>query len=194
MYPLTTIIIRASVLTLTVIRPPCLQVWNLETNKTYMFRVRAENRYGKSEPCATKEVQITDPFGLPGPPEKPEITEYCKTSMTLKWEPPRDSGGSMIIGYWLEKREKGSDYWARVNKMPITKRGVKGWEYQVSSDLLICNQKHACLSGMLTRLCLTGDSFDRRNRVRVQGCCLQFSRNRTVQLSFRFGLCCRPTQ
>lgn len=38
----------------------------------------------------------------------------------------------MIIGYWLEKREKGTDYWARVNKMPVTKRGIKGWEYQVS--------------------------------------------------------------
>lgn len=38
----------------------------------------------------------------------------------------------MIIGYWLEKREKGTEYWARVNKMPVTKRGVKGWEYQVS--------------------------------------------------------------
>lgn len=107
-------------------------MWNLETNETYKFRVRAENRYGKSDPCETEEVQITDPFGLPGPPEKPKITDYCKTSMTLTWEPPRDNGGSMIIGYWLEKREKGTDYWARVNKMPITKRGIKGWEYQVS--------------------------------------------------------------
>lgn len=111
-------------------------MWNLETNETYKFRVRAENRYGKSDPCATEEVQITDPFGLPGPPEKPKITDYCKTSMTLTWEPPRDNGGSMIVGYWLEKREKGTDYWARVNKMPVTKRGIKGWEYQVSFQSL----------------------------------------------------------
>lgn len=107
-------------------------MWNLETNKTYLFRVRAENRYGKSDPCTTEEVQITDPFGLPGPPEKPAIALYSKTSMTLTWEPPRDNGGSMIIGYWLEKRVKGTNYWARVNKMPITKRGIKGWEHQVS--------------------------------------------------------------
>lgn len=109
-------------------------MWNLETNKTYLFRVRAENRYGKSDPCATEAVQITDPFGLPGPPEKPTIAQYSKTSMTLTWEPPRDNGGSKIIGYWLEKREKGTDYWARVNKMPVTKRGMKGWEYQVCSS------------------------------------------------------------
>lgn len=115
-------------------------MWNLETNKTYLFRVRAENRYGKSDPCATEEVQIIDPFGLPGPPEKPKISEYSKTSMTLTWEPPRDNGGSMIIGYWLEKREKGTDYWARVNKMPVTKRGIKGWEYQVRSSGPVLNK------------------------------------------------------
>lgn len=112
-------------------------MWNLETNETYKFRVRAENRYGKSDPCETEEIQITDPFGLPGPPEKPKITDFCKTSMTLTWEPPRDNGGSMIIGYWLEKREKGTEYWARVNKMPVTKRGIKGWEYQVSLSLCL---------------------------------------------------------
>ncbi|CAG5962790.1 unnamed protein product, partial [Menidia menidia] len=108
------------------------RMWNLDTNKTYLFQVRAENRYGKSDPCTTEDVKITDPFSLPGPPEKPAISEYSKTSMTLTWEPPRDTGGSMIIGYWLEKRERGSDYWAKVNKTPVTKRGVKGWEYQVS--------------------------------------------------------------
>ncbi|KAF3843790.1 hypothetical protein F7725_002639 [Dissostichus mawsoni] len=106
-------------------------VWNLETNKSYLFRVKAQNRYGISDPCTTEEVMINDPFGLPGPPEKPTIAEYSKTTMTLSWEPPRDTGGSMIVGYWLEKREKGSEYWAKVNKMPVTKRGMKGWEYQV---------------------------------------------------------------
>ena len=111
---------------------PLLQVWELETNKTYIFRVKAENRYGKSDPCTTEEVKIIDPFGLPGPPEKPTITEYSKTSMTLTWEPPRDNGGSNIIGYWLEKSDRATGYWAKVNKMPVTKRGVKGWEYQVS--------------------------------------------------------------
>lgn len=49
----------------------------------------------------------------------------------------------MIVGYWLEKREKGTDYWAKCNKMPINKRGTKGWEYQVSFFFFLnnwCNQ------------------------------------------------------
>lgn len=106
-------------------------MWNLENNKTYQFQIRAQNRYGISDPCMTENVKIIDPLGLPGPPEKPKITEYTRATMTVTWEPPRDSGGSRIIGYWLEKREKGTDYWAKSNKAPITKRGMKGWEYQV---------------------------------------------------------------
>ena len=109
-----------------------IQVWNLITGNTYQFRVRAENRYGKSDACESEEVLIKDPFGLPGPPEKPTIAEYSKTSMVVTWEPPLDNGGSLISGYWLEKREKGSSYWARVNKSPVTKRGLKGWEFQVT--------------------------------------------------------------
>jgi len=109
-----------------------LQVWNLQTGGNYKFRVKAENKYGISEACETEEVQIKDPFALPGPPEKVTITEHSKTHMVLTWEPPIDSGGSMITGYWLEKREKGTSYWSRVNKTLVSKRGMKGWEYQVT--------------------------------------------------------------
>lgn len=98
----------------------------------------------------TTEVKIIDPLGLPGPPEKPTITEYTKATMTLTWEPPTETGGSRIIGYWLEKREKGTTYWAKVNKTLITKRGMKGWEFQVSfQDVFfsdsVFNESRICL-------------------------------------------------
>lgn len=97
-----------------------------------MFRVKAENKYGISDGCETEEVQIKDPFALPGPPEKVAIAEHSKTHMLVTWEPPMDCGGSMITGYWLEKREKGTTYWAKVNKTLVSKRGLKGWEFQVT--------------------------------------------------------------
>lgn len=100
----------------------------METNATYQFRVRAENKYGISEACESEETMIKDPHGLPGPPQHVKIVEQSKTHMLVTWDPPMDSGGTMITGYWLEKREKGSAYWSRVNKAPITKRGTKGWE------------------------------------------------------------------
>lgn len=108
------------------------QVWELETNGTYKFRVRAENKYGISEACESQEVVIKDPLGLPGPPLNVKIAEHSKVHMLVTWDPPMDSGGSLITGYWLEKREKGSSYWSRVNKIPISKRGTKGWEFHVT--------------------------------------------------------------
>lgn len=104
----------------------------MKTNGTYQFRVKAENKFGISEACEAQEVMIKDPFGLPGPPLKVKIAEHSKVAMLVTWEPPMDSGGSTIIGYWLEKREKGASYWSRVNKSPITKRGSKGWEFQAT--------------------------------------------------------------
>lgn len=43
-----------------------------------------------------------------------------------------DSGGSTIIGYWLEKRQKGTTYWAKANKTLVSKRGMKTWEFPVT--------------------------------------------------------------
>ncbi|KAJ8416941.1 hypothetical protein AAFF_G00328190 [Aldrovandia affinis] len=60
--------------------------------------------------------------------EKPVIAKHTKESMLVNWEPPLNDGGSTITGYWLEKSEKGSAYWARVNRAAITKRGLKSWE------------------------------------------------------------------
>lgn len=97
-----------------------------------MFRVKAENKYGISNGCETEEVQIKDPLALPGPPEKVTIAEHSKTNILVTWEPPMDSGGSTIVGYWLEKREKGTTHWAKANKTLVSKRGMKTWEFQVT--------------------------------------------------------------
>ncbi|KAG2470302.1 TITIN protein, partial [Polypterus senegalus] len=108
-----------------------LGVWKLNTGGEYQFRVRAENKYGISDDCCSGKVVIKDPFGLPGPPSKPIVTEHTNTSMLVTWEPPLDNGGATITGYWLEKREVGGVYWARVNRGPVTKPAVKGLEYNV---------------------------------------------------------------
>lgn len=109
-----------------------LQVWDLETGGHYKFRVKAQNKYGISDACETEEVQIRDPFALPGPPQNVKIAEHSKTHMLVTWDPPLDSGGSSIIGYWLEKREKGTSYWSKVNKSLVSKRGMRGWEFHVT--------------------------------------------------------------
>lgn len=107
------------------------KVWDLETDGTYQFRVKAQSKFGISDACESEEVVTKDPFRLPGPPEKPQVAQYTKSSMLVTWEPPLDSGGSPVTGYWLEKKEKRGAYWARVNRAPISKRGLKGWEFSV---------------------------------------------------------------
>lgn len=38
--------------------------------------------------------------------------------MSLSWSKPRSDGGGRITGYWVEKREHGTDKWSRVNNNP----------------------------------------------------------------------------
>lgn len=108
-----------------------LQVYKLNLNGTYQFRIKAENKYGISDGCDSEKVQLRDPFGLPGAPRNPKIIAATATTMTLTWDPPLDNGGSTIQGYWLEKRERGAVYWGRVNRAPVTKPAVKGLQHTV---------------------------------------------------------------
>lgn len=89
----------------------------LTEGKKYVFRVRAENIYGVSEPLESKPVIAKSPFDPPGPPSQPDITGYTPSSCSLQWNPPTSTGGKPITGYYIEKRERGGD-WARVNNYP----------------------------------------------------------------------------
>ncbi|KAJ8352204.1 hypothetical protein SKAU_G00236800 [Synaphobranchus kaupii] len=106
-------------------------LWKLETNGVYQFRISAENKYGISDGCESEKVELKDPFRIPGPPQKPRIISHARSSMVVTWEPPLDNGGSTIIGYVLEKRERGAVYWSRVDRGPVTKPVVKGLEYNI---------------------------------------------------------------
>lgn len=110
---------------------PLLKVYKLEAYGTYQFQIKAENKFGVSDGCESEKVVLKDPFGLPGPPQRPRIIGHTRSSMLVTWEPPEDNGGSTIQGYWLEKRERGAVYWTRVNRAPVTKPAVKGLEYNV---------------------------------------------------------------
>lgn len=43
-------------------------------------------------------------------------------SMTLGWKVPKFSGGSAIIGYYLDKREVHHKNWHEVNSSPVKER------------------------------------------------------------------------
>lgn len=86
----------------------------LQEGRRYIFRVRAENLYGVSEPLDGKPVIAKSPFDPPGPPSQPEILGYTPNTCTLTWNPPEVTGGKPITGYYVEKRERGGE-WLKVN-------------------------------------------------------------------------------
>ncbi|KAL3088858.1 hypothetical protein niasHS_009150 [Heterodera schachtii] len=105
-------------------------VRNLEKGAQYQFRVFAENMVGISEPLNGEPVTAKDPFDPPGPPSTPEVTAYDSNSVSLKWNPPRDDGGSPVTGYVVERFEKrGGGDWAPVKGLgilPLTSCTVPG--------------------------------------------------------------------
>ncbi|XP_058467261.1 twitchin isoform X5 [Malaya genurostris] len=82
----------------------------------YLFRVSAVNENGMGPALeGVDPIKARGPYDLPSPPGIPIIHEVGGDFVNLEWEKPVSDGGSRIIGYWIEKREQGSETWQRVN-------------------------------------------------------------------------------
>lgn len=92
-------------------------VKGLTEGKKYVFRVRAENIYGTSEPLEGKPVIAKSPYDPPDAPSQPQVVAYSPTSASLEWHPPEYSGGKPITGYIVERRERGGE-WIKCNNYP----------------------------------------------------------------------------
>uniref|UniRef100_A0A3B3H9U0 Titin n=1 Tax=Oryzias latipes TaxID=8090 RepID=A0A3B3H9U0_ORYLA len=93
---------------------------NLIKGVQYQFRVCAENRYGVSEPLVSQMVIAKHQFRPPGPPGKPIVYNVTNDGMTIQWEKPIYDGGTPIQGYHVEKKEKNSIMWQKVNTHTVT--------------------------------------------------------------------------
>ncbi|KAM4873379.1 myomesin-3 [Thomomys bottae] len=109
------------------VRSPRFALLDLEKGKSYVFRVRAMNQYGMSEPSEPSE-----PISLKGrpatlrPPAQVQAFRDTQTSVCLAWESV--DGGSELLGYYIYSRKAGSSEWHTVNNKPIqdTKFTVPG--------------------------------------------------------------------
>uniref|UniRef100_A0A8B9QM34 Titin n=1 Tax=Apteryx owenii TaxID=8824 RepID=A0A8B9QM34_APTOW len=107
-----------------------IKACRLKTGCEYQFRVAAENRYGKSTYLISEPIIAQYPYKVPGPPGTPFVTTVSKDSMVVQWNEPVNDGGSKIIGYHLERKERNSILWSKLNKTPIpdTKFKTSGLE------------------------------------------------------------------
>ena len=92
-----------------------INVQGLFENSEYEFRVMAVNSNGISEPLITERSTVVKlPFDVPSAPGVPEVQEIGSNFVTLSWSKASSEGP--IIGYWIEKREKGDEKkWIRCN-------------------------------------------------------------------------------
>lgn len=91
-------------------------VTGLIENRDYEFRIKAKNAAGLSNPSESSgTVKTKSKFSVPSPPQNLHATKVGKSYVDLKWEKPRTDGGSKITGYIVERKEKGSSIWIKVN-------------------------------------------------------------------------------
>nr|8BNQ_A Chain A, Titin [Homo sapiens]8BNQ_B Chain B, Titin [Homo sapiens] len=113
----------------------------LEGNE-YTFRIMAVNKYGVGEPLESEPVVAKNPFVVPDAPKAPEVTTVTKDSMIVVWERPASDGGSEILGYVLEKRDKEGIRWTRCHKRLIGELRLRvtglienhDYEFRVSAE------------------------------------------------------------
>lgn len=108
---------------------------NLVKGTQYQFRVRAENKYGVSDPLTSTDVVAQHQYKPPGPPGKPVAFNITSDGMTIKWDTPGFDGGSTILGYHVEKKDRNSLMWQKVNSTIISNKEyriiglIEGLEY-----------------------------------------------------------------
>lgn len=54
--------------------------------------------------------------GVPGKPGVPVIEDVDENSVLLSWYNALDDGGSKVLGYMVESREKGTNTWKPLNE------------------------------------------------------------------------------
>uniref|UniRef100_A0A6Q2Z657 Titin n=1 Tax=Esox lucius TaxID=8010 RepID=A0A6Q2Z657_ESOLU len=114
----------------------------LTTGITYQFRVKAQNRYGIGPCIVSEQVMATYPFSVPEQPGIPEIVSFNKDSMTISWDEPISNGGSPILGYHIERKEKNSILWQKISKALVVGNMFKStglvdgiaYEYRVIAE------------------------------------------------------------
>ncbi|KAI5639981.1 immunoglobulin i-set domain-containing protein [Phthorimaea operculella] len=107
-------------------KTPEADVTGLNEGKDYLFRVKAVNPEGESEPLVTDTATTAkNPYGEPDPPGKPEFKDWSKDHVDLKWEKPANDGGAPITAYIIEKKDRDTGKWVKAAEVPGTKCEAK---------------------------------------------------------------------
>lgn len=84
----------------------------------YYFRVLPENIYGIGEPCETSDAVLAS--DVPMLPQKLDVIDVTKSTVSLAWEKPLHDGGSRLTGYVIEACKFGTERWMKVTTLKPT--------------------------------------------------------------------------
>ncbi|XP_039178533.1 myomesin-2 [Crotalus tigris] len=98
----------------------------LTTGEKYIFRVKAANAVGMSENSQESDpITVQAALTCPSYPYGITLLNCDGQSMTIGWKLPRYSGGSNILGYYIDKREAEHHNWHEVNSSLVKERIYK---------------------------------------------------------------------
>lgn len=98
-------------------KTPEAAVTGLTEGKEYMFRVKAVNSEGESEPLISEvPTKAKNPFDAADTPGKPQITDWSASFCDLKWRAPEDDGGAPITSYIIEKKDPNTGKWQKASE------------------------------------------------------------------------------
>uniref|UniRef100_A0A8C7Y1M7 Roundabout, axon guidance receptor, homolog 3 (Drosophila) n=1 Tax=Oryzias sinensis TaxID=183150 RepID=A0A8C7Y1M7_9TELE len=87
------------------------QITNLQELDSGVYTCVASSSSGESswsgaltvkESADPSAAQAAQPFQLPGPPQKPIVTDVSKNSVSLTWQPNAHEGGAAVTSYIIE--------------------------------------------------------------------------------------------
>lgn len=128
----------------------CVQ--KLLANAVYIFRIIAENPIGMSEPIESDPVTIKVKVDVPSPPRAPiDVSGMSDASLVLSWLVPQNDGGSKIIDYIVEIREKTTETWTTVGSTVDNRTNilVEKLRKDVVYKFKICARNEAGISSPL---------------------------------------------
>ncbi|XP_029287840.1 immunoglobulin-like and fibronectin type III domain-containing protein 1 [Cottoperca gobio] len=85
------------------------------------IKIQLKNPFGAVE--ATSQLIVLD---RPGPPEGPvETLETTSSIIEIKWNPPKDDGGSAVTNYIIERQQAGQSLWTKLGDVSADKTSFR---------------------------------------------------------------------
>ncbi|XP_061676890.1 myomesin-3 isoform X2 [Syngnathoides biaculeatus] len=102
---------------------PRFTVHGLQSRKEYVFRVKSVSRAGNSDYSEESlPILVKAAIRVPSAPSAIALLMCTGSEMVVGWSRPHFDGGDPVRGYYLDKREAGTEMWQEVNVKAVRER------------------------------------------------------------------------